>query len=172
MASYTVPVGESARLFLSYCHADLIEKRDLVRRLSPRLHLLAGVRLEWWEDSLLETGVRWHDGILKRLGESDYGLLLLSLDFCASKFITQHELPFYVGPTARRGALPVALKKVPLDGSFELHGVQAHQVFSLEGKAFAELTRSYQKDQFATDLAAQIQTRILADATVGGWRPL
>lgn len=170
MAANVPTVDSSVRLFLSYCHADLTEKRDLVRRLSPRLRLLTGVRLDWWDDSLLETGVRWQDEILTRLGESDYGLLLLSFDFYASAFITQRELPCFVGSAAERGALPVALKRVPLDDSFELHGVPAHQMFTLEGKAFAELNRSYQKDQFATELASRIRSRVLADAGADGWR--
>lgn len=160
-------IPQRAGLFLSYCQRDTSEKRDLVDRLTPRLQLLKGVGLGWWEDSLLELGIRWQTEILDRLADSDYGVLLLSMDFYASRFITEHELPCFVGPGARRGALPVALKRVPLNGSFELHGVDAHQIFTLDGKAFAELTRSYQKDRFATDLAEQIRRRVIADVAAG-----
>lgn len=166
-------VGGSTKLFLSYCHEDVVVKRDLVRRLTPRLRLLHKVGLAWWEDSLLDTGVRWEEGILNRLNESDYGLLLLSMDFYASEFITRHELPCFVGPGAVHGALPVALKQVPLEGSFDLHGVPAHQIFSLEGRAYAQLSRSYHRDEFANQLAEAIRARILADSSSSaGWRTL
>jgi hypothetical protein len=133
---------------------------------------LCSTRIDWFDDSLLETGRRWNEALLNRLGESDYGLLLVSFAFCASPFIINHELPLFVGPAALRGALPVALKPVPLDGTFDTHGVNAHLIFTIDGKAYSELTRDSHKDQFATELTRAIGARIRADTTPSEWRTL
>jgi TIR domain len=150
------------RLFLSWCHADRQAKDALTALLTPNLQILRGVDLQWWEDSDIRIGEDWRRKILARLDECDYGVLLLSPGFYASRFITEDELPHFVGEVAVKGALPVALKRVPLDGSRDLHGVDRHQIFTSGGRAFAELSGSG-RDRFAVDLATAIRARVLAD---------
>jgi hypothetical protein len=159
--------GAEAKLFLSWCHRDLALKQDLLERLEPNLAILDGVKFWWWEDSHLQIGEEWRRGILSRVAQCDYGLLLLSPGFFASKFITTEELPRFVGSAAVKGALPVLLRAVPLDGSRTLHGVEHHQIFTERGKSYAELTGA-ERDAFATHLASEIAARILGRA----WRSL
>lgn len=151
------------RLFLSWCHADQRTKDALTALLTPNLRILRGVELQWWEDSDIHIGEAWRRRILARLDQCDYGVLLLSPGFYASAFITEHELPHFVGDLAAKGALPVALKQVPLDGSRDLHGVDRHQIFTDGGRAFAQL-RGSDRDRFAVNLATAIRARVLADA--------
>jgi hypothetical protein len=153
------------RLFLSWCHADRTAKDALIQPLVANLRILNGVEVRWWEDSHINIGEDWRRHILARLGECDYGLLLLSPGFFASEFITEDELPAFVGPGAVKGALPVGLKRVPLDGTRTLHGVDSHQIFTLgpAGRFFTE-TRGAARERFALDLATAIQKRMLGDS--------
>jgi hypothetical protein len=63
---------------------------------------------------------------------------------------------------ADRGALPVALRPVPLEGSRTLSGLDRLQIFTCQGKAFSELTGAG-RDAFASELATQIWRRFRRD---------
>ncbi len=155
----------SKRLFLSWCSIDEQAKSSLVTLLRANLQILHGVELVWWEDSLIRIGEDWRRQILARLADCDYGLLLLSPGFFASDFITGHELPRFVGELAEKGALPVGLKRVPLDGTRTLCGVDRHQVFTLAPrKHFFTETRGPARERFAQDLATAIRDRVLGDS--------
>jgi hypothetical protein len=134
-----------------------------VRRLIPNLSILRGLRIGWWEDSHLLLGDEFRTAIAGELGGCDYGVLLLSPSYATSSFVTRYELPWFVGPTADKGALPVALRgPLPLDGSRELHGIEQKMIFQYRGKAFSELNGPG-RDAFASELATQIRRRILHD---------
>lgn len=149
-------------LFLSWCHADQHAKDELLKILLPHLRALQGIDIRLWQDSDISIGEDWRRSILARLDECDYGLLLTSVNYFTSSFIAEFESPRFVGGGAVKGALPVALKHVPLDGSRDLLGVDKYQIFSANGKSFDEL-RGSSRERFALDLATAIRTRILAD---------
>ena len=151
------------RLFLSWCHRDKKAKKKLVKLLEPHLKTLRGVNVEWWEDSDIRIGENWRLTILANLEKCDYGVLLLSPEFLASKFILDEELPWFVGEHAAKGALPVGLEPVLLDGSRELAGVDRHQVFTdNQGRFFTETSGKARK-RFAADLATAIHKRIMSE---------
>jgi hypothetical protein len=90
-------------------------------------------------------------------------LLLLSPGFFSSSFILREELPRLLGPGVDK-VLPVMLKRVPMDGSRDLHGLDARQVFTgAKGRCFTE-TRGPSRERFALDLATEIRRRVLGDA--------
>lgn len=149
-------------LFLSWSHQDLRHKENLVRRLTPNLSILRGLQVSWWEDSLLLVGADFRAAIADKLGGCGYGVLLLSPSYVTSSFALAHELPRFVGPTADKGALPVALLPLELDGSRELHGIDQTMIFHYRGKAFSQLDGTG-RDAFASELATQIRRRILHD---------
>jgi TIR domain len=156
-----MPRPVRASLFLSWCHQDEAAKQALL----DQLHLdgLSGVRIAWWEDSHLRLGEDWRRQILSRLDACDYGLLLLSPGFFDSSFILGEELPRLLGPGVDK-VLPVMLKRVPMDGSRDLHGVDSRQVFTgSTGRCFTE-TRGPSRERFALDLATAIRRRVLSDA--------
>jgi TIR domain len=152
----------SARLMLSWAHKDQRDASALMRLLTPHLSILRDVEVELWSDAELALGGRFEREIVERIDWADYGLLLVSESYLASKFVTEIELPRFVGPTADRGALPVALRPLPFDGSRELRGLEKTQIFHYRGKAFSELNRPGQ-DAFARELATRIRDRILRD---------
>ena len=69
------------RIFLSWCHLDKALKVALLRDLLPALGVFTDLDVEWWEDSHLTCGEVLTAGIVDRLDEADFGLLLLSTRF-------------------------------------------------------------------------------------------
>ncbi|THJ75172.1 toll/interleukin-1 receptor domain-containing protein [Candidatus Frankia alpina] len=147
-------------MFLSWCHGDAKAKGTLL----DALHLdgLAGVRVDWWEDSHVKISEDWRGQILGQLATWDYGLLLLSPGFFASRFILDVELPRLLGPDVDK-VLPMMLKRVPVDGSWNLHSVDTRQIFTSRGRCFTE-TRGPSRERFALELATEIRRRVLSDA--------
>jgi hypothetical protein len=150
-----------ASLFLSWCHQDIAAKQALLDQM--HLDCLSGVRIAWWEDSHLLFGEDWRRQILGQLDGCDYGLLLLSPGFFSSRFILREELPRLLGPGVDK-VLPVMLKRVPLDDSRDLRGVDARQVFTGAGSRCFTETRGPSRERFALDLATAIRRRVMSDA--------
>lgn len=148
-----------ARIFLSWCHRDSALKDDLVGRLMPLFKVSTDVKYEWWEDSHLTCGEELNPGIIDRIDEADYGLLLVSPAYLASDFIRAHELPRFVGPHADKAALPVALTALPdFKSATDFGGLDKLAVFLHEGKNYQSSRR---KPEFAVALAKSIRGRVL-----------
>ncbi len=157
------------RIFLSWCHLDRALKVALLRDLQPALGIFTDLDVEWWDDSHLTCGEELTAGIVDRLDEADFGLLLLSTRFFGRPFIQKHELPRFAGPRADKGSLPVALSPLPASGSeLDLGGVERQLVFTRDAKSFAELSGA-RRTSFANDLAAAIRRRALS---LTGYRAL
>ena len=124
---------------------------------------------KWWEGSHLPCGKELITGIVDRLDEADFDLLLLSPSLLRPTFIQKHELPRFAGPRADKRSLPVALSPLPAFGpERNLGGVERQLVFTRDAKSFAELSGA-QRTSFANDLAAAIQRRALS---LNGYRAL
>jgi hypothetical protein len=159
----------AVRVFLSWCHQDATLKDALLRDLLPALGLFSDLDVEWWEDSHLTCGEELLPGIVDRLDEADFGLLLLSTRYFGRAFIRAHELPRFTGPSADRKPLLVALSPLPAFGAeHDLGGVERTLVFTRNGRSFAELAGA-ERTRFANDLAAAIRRRALA---LNSYRPL
>jgi hypothetical protein len=161
--------GIRARIFLSWCHQDKVLKEALLRNLLPALGVFTDLDVEWWEDSHLICGEEFTAGIVDRLDEADFGLLLLSTRYFGQPFIQQHELPRFAGPIADKRSLPVALRPLPAFVlEHNLGGIERQLVFTRNTKSFAELSGA-QRTSFANDLAAAIRRRALS---LNGYRAL
>lgn len=157
------------RIFLSWCHQDKALKEALLRDLLPALGLFTDLDVEWWEDSHLTCGEELTAGIVDRLDEADFGLLLLSTPYFGRPFIRQHELSRFAGPRPDKGSLPVALSLLPDRGPHhDLGGIERQVVFTVDGRSFHELT-GYRRRRFANDLASAIRKRVLS---LNGYRTL
>ena len=154
----------AVKLFLSGAYADQVLKEDLVSRLTPRLKNVKKHNLDWWEDSLIISGEEWEEEIYSRFNEGDYIVQLVSHSFLASDFIRDHEIPG-LGKTPRKPILPLMLKSVPLNGDYEFHGIDKHQIFFLRGangkpRVYGDLRRDTQKDRFANEFVNTIIRRV------------
>ena len=154
----------TVKLFLSWAHADHTLKEDLVFRLAPRLKTVKRHDFARWEDSRILAGVEWSEEIDSRFDESDYVIQLVSPAFLASDFIRDHEIPG-LGKTPRKPILPLMLKNVPLNGDYEFHGIDKHQIFFLRGangkpRVYGDLRRDAQKDSFANEFVNTIIRRV------------
>ena len=152
------------KLFLSWAHADHALKEDLVSRLAPRLKIAKKYDFTWWEDSLIYPGEEWKKGIGSRFEEGDYVVQLVSPAFLASDFIRDHEIPGR-GKTPHKPTLPLMLKNVPLNGDYEFHGIDRHQIFFLrsangEPKAYGDLRGDAQRNRFANEFVDAVIRRI------------
>ena len=157
------------KLFLSWAHADEHLKKAFLADLEPALGCFSDVRFAWWEDSHLVPGETLLPGIVDRLDECDFGLLLLSGRYFGRPFIRRHELPRFAGPSADKGALPVRLAPI-MDRAAnpDLGGVEDLVDFARAGKSFMELDGARRR-QFAIDCAAAIRRRVLGNS---GYRSL
>lgn len=152
---------KQVRIFLSWCHRNRKHKDDLLFHLEPALGLFSDLTVQWWADSHLTCGERLMPGILDRLDEADFGLLLASPQYLKSAFIRTHELPRFVGPGSDKGALPVKLTPMPrYDSGHDLGGLESLVVFDRDGKSFAETT-GVRRALFANELADSIRRRVL-----------
>ena len=154
----------AVKLFLSWAHADQVLKEDLVSRLTPRLKNVKRHDFARWEDSHILAGVEWSEEIVSRRDESDYVIQLVSPAFLASDFIRDHEIPGR-GKTPHKPTLPLMLKNVPLNGDYEFHGIDKHQIFFLRGatgkpRVYGDLMRDAQKDRFANEFVNTIIRRV------------
>jgi hypothetical protein len=91
---------ERKKLFVSYSHAD----REWLDRLRVHLKPLerAG-KIDFWDDSRIELGAKWHQEIKNALEGASLAVLLVSADFLASDFIAGEELPKLLQAEAGRG---------------------------------------------------------------------
>ena len=165
----TTSAVRTVSLFLSWAHLDRKLKDALLVHLLPALGCFTDVRFTFWEDSHLTPGEDLLPGIVDRLDECDFGLLLLSGPYFGRDFIRRHELPRFAGPTADKGALPIRLAPIPDRADHtDLGGVEHLIDFARQGKSFAELSGADRR-QFAIDAAAAIRRRVLGQ---NGYRSL
>ena len=95
--------------FISYSHQD----REHLARL--RVHMRPFERMglvEVWVDTRLQAGDEWRARIHEAIDRASVAVLLISADFLASDFISNHELPALLSAAQAQGVriLPVILK--------------------------------------------------------------
>lgn len=115
-----------------------------------------------WHDTGLEVGEEWEKQILEAIDNCDFGLLLVSPGFLASKFISEKELPVFV--SGKKPSIPVMLQ--PIDFSkHDLKGLEKSQIFRLDFEGFKEPRaygecRKQRRDTFVLELFRAIEDRL------------
>jgi WD40 repeat protein/uncharacterized protein YjbI with pentapeptide repeats len=159
-SSQYVKEDRPLRFFVSYAHDDSAPKDKLLGYLRRYLDIYPHARFELWSDVDLLPGKKWRAEIRKAMKACDFGLLLVSPSFLASKFITKEELPYLL---RKRQVIPVALKRILFDGSQNLKGLEERQIFhDAKGKTFCERTSDNTREAFVRELFQKI-CKLLAE---------
>ncbi len=145
--------------FVSYAHADNPQASTFVECLREQLRPSRRYDYTLWRDTDILVGERWHETILQALTECQLGLCLVSPHFFSSAYITEYELPRFVGDKAIP-VIPVMLK--PVDWQrHDLKGLEAYQIFRLPpSRAFADCPDARTQRRFVEGLFVQIERRL------------
>ena len=142
------------RYFLSYSHADQADVDRFLAVFQPQLASAAGYHFKLWMDRHILPGEKWKAEIARALEDTDFGLLLVSPQFLASRFITEHELAALL---AKPMVVPVALHPVLFDGTMDLKGLAERQIFrDSAGRTFDQCGRMHTRRAFVRELYQQI----------------
>lgn len=146
-------------LFTSYARKDKPLADRFVRHLDEQCAPSRHYAYTLWRDTAVVVGERWHEEIQQALHTCQAGLLLLSPAFLTSAYITQQELPHFLG-TLAPPILPVLLKPIDLQ-RHDTQGLAPYQMFRLDDvQAFADCTTDLTRSRFAATLFAQIEQRL------------
>ena len=117
----------------------------------------------FWQDTDILVGEEWHETIAQSLKRCDLGLLLISPAFLGSKYISENELPKFVG-SGTKPLIPVMLQPVDFERQ-DLKGLKKHQIFRLEGdrfkspKAYGDCTGN-QRNRFVQALFREVEENL------------
>ena len=151
---------ERLRFFVSYAHADAGQATRLLDPLVTDLGLSKQFAYDFWRDHLILPGEGWREEIQDALRDCDFGLALVSRDFLASPYITEHELPVLV--SGEKPLIPVAIGLLDYDRQ-NLRGLEEKQIYRFqlrpnEFRCFAQCTGQV-AERFVADLARAIEDR-------------
>lgn len=147
-------MNDSVRFFVSYAHADAKDVEKLREALQPLFIASATHQFSEWTDHLILPGEKWRAEIDDALRRCRFGLLLVSPNFLASKFIGEAELPQLL---AKRMVVPVELHRIPLDRTLNLKGLGERQLFrDSKERAFERCRATLDRRDFALELFKQI----------------
>lgn len=144
--------------FVSYAHQDKIACGKLLDQLRIQMAPSAKYDFQVWDDRAILTGQLWQQEIMRAIAGSDLGLLLVSPSFLGSEFITDKELPRFIGNQSKP-AIPVEVETVNF-AKQDLKGLQQHQLFRLDhDKPFAKCVGNNRR-RFVEQLYDQIERRL------------
>ncbi len=148
--------------FVSYAHRNKSLVNGFLEKLSDVLAPSKKYDYILWKDTGLVLGDDWEAQIIKARDKCDFGLLLISPAFLASKFISQKELPPFV--SGEKSSIPVMLN--PIDFvRHDLKGLEKKQIFRLDYEGFKE-PRAYvdckkqRRDTFILELFKSIENKL------------
>ena len=145
----------SIRYFLSYAHADQDDVKRFDEVFRPQLATSGQYTYERWMDTDILPGEEWNSRIKAALEDCHFGLLLISPNFLASKYIAEVELAALL---AKPMIVPVALHPVLFNGVMNLKGLAERQIYrDPQGRSFDQCGRKHTRRAFALDLHQKIE---------------
>ncbi len=154
---------QDVHVFVSYARANKYLASRFLKHFKEQAGASRGFRYVFWQDRDILVGEDWQQAIEKALEQCTLGLLLISPAFLGSQYITEEELPRFVGGRAKP-VIPVMLQ--PVDPKLhDLKGLDEKQIFRLdrpglsEPKAFADC-QGPRRDEFALELFRRVEARL------------
>jgi len=83
-------MSEPTGIFISYSHKDKEWLDRIITALKPLVH---GEIIRVWDDRSIPPGSDWLDEIQRAMASARIAVLLVSMEFLASSFISRSELP-------------------------------------------------------------------------------
>jgi hypothetical protein len=151
------------KFFLSYAHENMqlaiLFKKLILQQMGPSITYEYRI---WSDLDNLLPGQNWVKEVKQALKECDLGLLLISPSFLNSKFITESELPVFIGNKAK-ACIPVLLSPVNFR-RHDLKGMKTTQIYRYRTtrgnlKNFSDCTKR-QREQFCEQLFDKIESRL------------
>ena len=104
-------------VFISYSHEDEEWLLELKKWLKP---LDQQDLIQIWDDSQIEAGDDWKQKIEEALADAKAAILLISIDFLTSEFITNNELPQLLERAEREGLTIfwIAVRQNPVEENY------------------------------------------------------
>ena len=153
---------KKVNFFVSYAHSNKQLAKGFLEKLNDVLAPSKKHEYHLWKDTVLIVGEEWENKILEARDSCDFGLLLVSPAFLASKFISEKELPIFI--SGEKASIPVMLQ--PVDFSrHDLKGLEKRQIFRLDYEGFKE-PRAYgeckkqRRDTFVFELFKAIEDKL------------
>jgi hypothetical protein len=143
-----------SKVFISYSHKD---KRFLERLLVHLKPLELSGLTEVWSDRRIASGQKWREEIRQAIATARVAILLVSIDFLTSDFITRNELPPLLRDAKKDRVLIVPVIIQPCQtrftrttslAEFQAENDPAHPLSAL---------KAHQREAFWDQLAARIQ---------------
>ena len=145
---------QAPRVFVSYAHRDEEFKDELMTML---VGLERRGTIASWQDRKIEPGDDWMAEIQRAIAESDITVLLISADFLASRFITEHELPALLERRRKDGMkiFPIVVRDCPWQEEPMLGSLQAQPIDGKPVITFAKDTGA--RDRVWTQIARALE---------------
>jgi hypothetical protein len=145
------------QIFISYSHKDKKWLEELKISLKPLERDGVVVR---WDDSKLQAGQKWREEIQKALAATKVAILLVSLNFLASDFIRDNELPPLLAAAETDGTIILSIIVSPCLLPDSLSEIQA---VNSPNKTLAEMKPS-ERDRLWIEAVKSIKGAMKADA--------
>lgn len=153
---------KKVKFFFSYAQKNwsLAERfKDLI---SEQLNASKKYEFDIWKDDNIPPGRDWKSSIEEALHECDFGILLISPAYLGSKFITENELPLFVGDNSKP-CIPVMLGNINFR-RHDLKGLENKLIFRYRQnnrlKNFSDCNTTAQKEKFCAKLHDLIEDRL------------
>ena len=98
--------------FISYSHKDKHYFKILIDGLKAHSNRSKNFEWQFWDDRNIPFGENWHQTIQQHIQDSDFAILLVSIDFLQSEYIGEHELNQFLEKNVKNGFLffPVLIR--------------------------------------------------------------
>jgi hypothetical protein len=154
---------KKVELFVSYARSNKKLAGKFLDRYKEQVCASKRYDYIFWQDEKILVGEEWHGAIIRTLEKCNLGLFLISPALLGSRYISEHELPKFVGSDTKP-LIPIMLQCVDFD-RMDLKGLKKYQIFRLEGEKF-KAPKSYgdctgnQRDRFVQVLFRKVEQRL------------